>query len=185
MSDEISSIARSKMEKAVEAFRQQLASLRTGKASIALLDRIRVDYYGSSLPLNQVASVGTPETRLITIQPWDQSLIPKIEKAILASDLGLTPSNDGSIIRLQIPPLTEERRRELVRVVKRMAEDGRVAVRNVRREVNEIIKEREKEGECSEDESHRLMKQIQHLTDEYIGRIDTLLEAKKEEILKV
>ena len=185
MNDQIVATAREKMKKAVESLRQQMASVRTGKANVSLLDKIRVDYYGSLLPLNQVASIGVPEVNLITIQPWDREMLPKIEKSIMASDLGLTPSNDGSVIRLQIPSLTQERRRELVRVVKRLAEDSRVAVRNIRREANETLKKEEKRGELPEDDSHRLMEKVQDLTDQSIKEIDELLKNKEEEIMTV
>ncbi len=185
MDEQIVSTVRERMQKAVESLRQQMASVRTGKANISLLDKIRVDYYGSLLPLNQVASIGVPEVNLITIQPWDREMLPKIEKSILASDLGLTPSNDGSIIRLQIPSLTEERRKELVRVVKRLAEDSRVAIRNIRRETNEALKKQEKTGELSEDDTYRLMERVQDLTDEFIEKVDSILKKKEEEIMTV
>ncbi len=185
MDEKIVSTVKEKMQKALQSLGQQMASVRTGKANVSLLDKIRVDCYGSLLPLNQVASIGAPEVSLITIQPWDKEMLPKIEKSILASDLGLTPSNDGSIIRLQIPSLTEERRKELVRVVKRLAEDSRVEIRNIRREANDTLKKQEKSAELSEDDSHRLMEKVQDLTDEFIEEIDDLLKKKEEEIMTV
>ncbi|MCK4416789.1 MAG: ribosome recycling factor [Candidatus Latescibacteria bacterium] len=185
MDEKIVSAVKEKMQKALQSLGQQMASVRTGKANISLLDKIRVDCYGSLLPLNQVASIGAPEVSLITIQPWDKEMLPKIEKSIQASDLGLTPSNDGSIIRLQIPSLTEERRKELARVVKRLAEDSRVEIRNIRREANDTLKKQEKSAELSEDDSHRLMEKVQDLTDEFIEEIDDLLKKKEEEIMTV
>ena len=185
MDEKIVSTVKEKMQKALQSLGQQMASVRTGKANVSLLDKIRVDCYGSLLPLNQVASIGAPEVSLITIQPWDKEMLPKIEKSIQASDLGLTPSNDGSIIRLQIPSLTEERRKELARVVKRLAEDSRVEIRNIRREANDTLKKQEKSAELSEDDSHRLMEKVQDLTDEFIEEIDDLLKKKEEEIMTV
>lgn len=185
MDEKIVSTVKEKMQKALQSLGQQMASVRTGKANVSLLDKIRVDCYGSLLPLNQVASIGAPEVSLITIQPWDKEMLPKIEKSIQASNLGLTPSNDGSIIRLQIPSLTEERRKELARVVKRLAEDSRVEIRNIRREANDTLKKQEKSAELSEDDSHRLMEKVQDLTDEFIEEIDDLLKKKEEEIMTV
>ncbi len=174
-----------KMEKAVEAVRGELLRIRTGRATPSLLDGVKVECYGSTVPLNQVASIGVPEPRTILIQPWDKSILEEAEKAILKSDLGLTPSNDGNVIRLSVPPLTEERRRDLVKLVKRLAEEGRVAIRNVRREANERVKEQEKEGRVSEDEGKRAQKKIQELTDSYIEKVDAVLEDKEEEIMEV
>ncbi len=185
MDEKIVSTMKEKMQKALQSLGQQMTSVRTGKANVSLLDKIRVDCYGSLLPLNQVASIGAPEVSLITIQPWDKEMLPKIEKSIQASDLGLTPSNDGSIIRLQIPSLTEERRKELARVVKRLAEDSRVEIRNIRREANDTLKKQEKSAELSEDDSHRLMEKVQDLTDKFIEEIDDLLKKKDEEIMTV
>ncbi|MDZ7373833.1 MAG: ribosome recycling factor [candidate division KSB1 bacterium] len=182
--DEIFQDAENRMKKAVEATQAELSKIRTGKASPAILDTIRVDYYGSSLPLKQVASISVPEPRLITIQPWDRKILPEIEKAILKSDLGLNPINDGNIIRLPIPPLTEERRRDLVRIVHKLGEEGRIAVRNIRRDANEQLKKAEKDGEISEDDAHRAMKEVQDLTDEYIEKIDEIIKAKEKEILE-
>ncbi|MGI6678530.1 MAG: ribosome recycling factor [Dehalobacterium sp.] len=177
--------AEEKMSKSVEVLKKDLASLRAGRATPALLDKVQVDYYGTLTPVNQMANVSVPEARLLLIQPWDKSTIPSIEKAILKSDLGLTPSSDGNVIRIGIPQLTEERRKELVKVVKKKTEDARVAVRNVRRETNDMIKEFEKEREISEDESKRGLDEIQKITDKYIKKLDEVMNAKEEEIMEV
>ena len=159
-----------RMDTTLDVLRKEFASLRTGRASLSLLDGIKVDYYGSLTPMNQVATLAVPESRLITIQPWDPQAIEAIEKAILSSGLGLMPSNDGKIIRLPIPSLTEERRKELVKLAKKMSEDLRVAVRNIRRDINEEVKKIEKEKKISEDESHKAHEDIQKTTDQYIKR---------------
>lgn len=185
MVNEILSEAKHAMQKAIEAFQHEMATIRTGRASTALLDTIRVDYYGTKSPINQMANVGVPEPRLITIQPWDKGTISAIEKAILASNLGLVPSNDGNLIRLPIPQLTEERRKELVRMVRHQAEEGRISVRNARREANEMLREAQKEGEIPEDESKRAQDQVQTLTDEFVVKVDDLLKEKEEEIMEV
>ncbi len=174
-----------KMEATVEVFKKEIASIRTGRASLALLDGITVDYYGNQTPLNQVATLSVPEPRLITIQPWEQKIIPEIEKAIMKSDLGLTPTNDGKTIRLAIPPLTEERRKELVKVVKKRAEESRVALRNIRRDVLEEIKKLQKEKSLSEDEVKRWNEEVQKITDTYIKKVDELLSHKEKEIMEV
>jgi len=174
-----------KMEKAVQNLSKELASVRAGRANPALLDKVQVDYYGVQTPLNQLANISAPEPRLLVIQPWDKSALENIEKAILKSDLGLTPNNDGNIIRIAIPQLTEERRKELVKVVKKMAEDCRVAIRNIRREANEEIKNKEKSGEISQDESRRLQDNVQELTDKYIEKVNEVLAVKEEEIMEV
>ncbi len=176
--------AEASMKKGVEATVREFAGVRTGRASTALVQGITVDYYGTPTPLQQVATVATPETRLITIQPWDQSLVPAIEKAILKSDLGITPANDGRIIRIAIPPLTEERRKELVRIVRRMTEEGRVAIRNVRRDANEKLKALEKQKKISEDDLKKATDSVQKLTDKYIKEIDMALASKEKEILE-
>lgn len=173
-----------RMGKAIAALRRDLARVRTGRASTALLDGINVDYYGTSMPLNQVASVAIPESRLLTIQPWDVKILGDIEKAILKSDLGLTPANDGKIIRVNIPPLTEERRKELVRLVKKMAEECRVAIRNIRRDAIEHMKAQKKNKEISEDELFRSQDDVQKLTDGHIKEIEGIIEGKKKEILE-
>lgn len=177
--------ARAQMEKAVESTRREFASVRTGKATPALLDTVRVEAYGSKLPLNQVGTVSAPEARLLVIQPWDKSLLGEIEKAILAAGLGLNPSSDGNVIRVPVPALTEERRKEMVRLLHKLAEEGRVAVRHARQEANKDIKRRQQEHEIGEDEARRQLDEIQRLTDEYVGRIDRLLEAKEREVMEV
>jgi len=181
---EILSIANSKMEKAVEVLRRSLASIRTGRASPALLDWIKVDYFGTSTPINQLATVSSPESRLLIINPWDRSLLPAIEKAILKSDLGLTPINDGRVIRLPIPPLTEERRRELVKLVRRRLEEGRIAIRNIRRDGLEEVRKAEREKALSQDESRRAAELIQKLTENFMGQIDLLGREKELEIME-
>ena len=185
MIDKIYNAAEEKMKKALESTKAELAKIRTGKASTALLDGIRVNYYGAMVPIKQVASVSTPEVRLITVQPWEKGVIGEIEKAILKSDLGLNPVNDGHLIRIPIPPLTEERRHDLVRLSKKLGEEGRVAIRNARRDANEALKKAEKNHETSEDDSHRAMDDVQELTDDYIEKIDEVLKKKEEEIMEV
>ncbi len=172
------------MRKGVEATVREFVGVRTGRASTALVQGIAVDYYATPTPLHQVATVATPETRLITIQPWDQSLVPAIEKAILKSDLGITPSNDGRIIRIAVPPLTEERRKELVRIVRRMTEEGRVAIRNIRRDANEKLKSLEKQKQVSEDDLKKATDSVQKLTDKYIKELEMALASKEKEILE-
>jgi ribosome recycling factor len=185
MIDTVYKQTEAKMRKAIESFRSELNKVRTGKASSALLDGIKVNYYGSIVPLIQAASIAVPEARLITIQPWDKSMINEIEKTILTSSLGLTPINDGHIIRLPIPPLTEERRLELVKQTKRIGEEIKVSIRNSRREANESLKKAEKEHDISEDDSHRGQNKVQELTDEYIKKVDDILKIKEKEIMEV
>lgn len=175
---------REKMAKSLTALKNELKRVRTGRASQSLLDGIRVDYYGTVTPLNQMASISVPESRLVIVQPWDVSVIQDIEKAILKSDLGLTPSNDGKLIRISIPPLTEERRKELVKVVNKMAEDHKVAIRNIRRESNELLKGLKKDGDISEDDAFKAQDQVQNITDEHIKRIDGIYKEKEKEILE-
>ena len=177
--------AAERMKRSVEATRTEFATVRTGRASPHLLDRVSVDYYGAVTPLKQLANVSASEARLLTITPYDKSSIKSIEKAILESDVGLTPSNDGNLIRLTIPELTEERRKELVKVVHGIAEEGRVGVRNVRREVIHDLREMKKEGDLGSDDEHRAETELQKLTDARIGEIDSLLAGKEEEILQV
>src|ERR671925_763162 len=172
--------ARERMGKSIESTRNELATVRTGRASPHLLDRVNVDYYGATTPLKQLASVAATEARLLTITPYDKSAIKQMEKAIMESDLGLTPNNDGNVIRLQIPELTEERRKDLVKVVHGVAEEGRIAVRNIRRDVMHDLRELKKEGEAGEDEEHRAETELQKLTDGAIGEIDELLKGKEE-----
>jgi ribosome recycling factor len=176
--------ARERMGKSIDSTRHELATVRTGRASPHLLDRVQVDYYGASTPLKQLANVAATEARLLTITPYDKSAIKQIEKAILESDLGLTPSNDGNLVRLAIPELTEERRKELVKVVHGLAEDGRVAVRNIRRDCMHDLRELRKEGEVGEDEERRAEAELQKLTDSRIAEIEELLKGKEEEILR-
>jgi ribosome recycling factor len=183
--DDLLADAARRMDKSIEATAHELNTIRTGRASAALLDRIAVDYYGQATPLRQLATINVPEPRLLTVQPFDPSSVKAIERAIQESDLGLTPSNDGKIIRLPIPQLTEERRKELVKVVKHLAEEGRVAVRNVRRDVMHDLKELVKDGEVGDDEEHRAEDRAQKVTDEHVKRIDDLLEHKEEEIMEV
>lgn len=177
--------AREQMERSLDAMRREFASVRTGKATPALLDTVRVDAYGSKMPLNQVATVSAPEPRMLLVQPWDKTLLPVVERAIMTAELGLNPSNDGSVVRVPIPTLTEERRREMVRLLHKLAEEGRVAVRHARQEANKDIKARQGEHQISEDDAHREMDEVQKLTDQYIARIDDLLKAKEEEVMEV
>ena len=174
-----------KMKKTIAALEKELGKVRTGRASLALLDDIRGDYYGNPSPLNQVATLSVPESRLIVIQPWDNSIIGEIEKAILKSELGMTPANDGKVIRISIPRLTEERRKELVKLVKKMGEASKVGVRNIRREVIEELKTMEKSKAISEDELHHLQNQVQKTTDTFIENIDKVIEAKDKEIMEI
>ena len=174
-----------RMDKSVESAQHEFNTLRTGRASAALLDRIQIDYYGTKTPLKQLATINAPEPRLLTVQPFDPSSLPTIERTIQESDLGLTPSNDGKIVRLPIPQLTEERRKELVKVARQMAEEGRVAIRNVRRDVMHHLKELVDKGEVGSDEEHRAEERVQKLTDEHTHRIDELLKRKEDEILEV
>lgn len=185
MTDEVLNDARARMQKAVEATRREFASLRTGRASPGLLEHLRVDYYQTLTPLNQLATISVPEPRLLVVQPWDRGMVREIERALLKSDLGLVPSSDGVVIRLPIPPLTEERRKELVKIARRHAEEGRVAIRNLRREAKETLEQFEDEGEISEDECRRGLERLQHLTDETIAQLDRLLHAKEQEIMEV
>jgi ribosome recycling factor len=173
------------MDKSVEAIRNEFATVRTGKAAPALLDLIKVDAYGSQMPLNQMATISAPEPRLLVVQPYDPSQLGAIEKAIMASDLGLVPNNDGKIIRLPIPPLTEERRKELVRLTHKIAEEGRIAIRNIRHDANKRIHQEQKDGDVSEDEMHRQLKEVQDLTDKHIATIDQMLERKEQEVMEV
>jgi len=185
MPAEVIADAKGRMTKALEATRHEFGAVRTGRANPALLEQIRVDYYGVPTPVNQLATVSVPEPRLLVIQPWDKKMVKEVERAIMKSELGLVPSSDGVVIRLPIPSLTEERRRDLVKVVRKQAEEGRVAVRNVRREAKEMIEELEKDGEVSEDASLRAMEELQRLTDEFIAAVDRALESKEKEILEL
>jgi len=184
MIEDIYQETRESMGKTVAALKRELKRIRTGRASLSVLDGIKVDYYGTPTPLNQMATLAVPESRLITIQPWDASVIKDIEKAILKSDLGLTPSNDGKILRISIPPLTEERRKELVKVIHKICEDHKVAARNIRRDSNDLLKSLKKDGDISEDEAFRSQDEIQKITDEHINLIDECYSEKEKEILE-
>ena len=177
--------AEEKMKKAVKALEDDFKTIRTGRASAALFENIRVDYYEQKVPLNQVATISIPEARLVIIQPWDRSVLPEIEKAIQKSELSVNPNNDGKVIRIAIPPLTEERRKELAKVAKNIAEKSRVSIRNVRRDTNEDIKKQEKDSSLSEDQAKRGMDEIQKLTDKYIEEINTVLGKKDKEIMEI
>jgi ribosome recycling factor len=185
MIDELLQDAREHMDKSVEATRAKFGSVRTGRASPALLDRVSVDYYGAQTPLKQLATINAPEARLLTVQPYDKSSMKAIERGILESDIGLTPNNDGAVIRLSIPELTEERRKELVKVVRGIAEEGRVAIRNIRRDVMHDLRELRDAGEAGQDDEHRAEDLLQKLTNEKIGDLDSVLKSKEEEILEV
>lgn len=174
-----------RMQTSIEALKKKFASVRTGRASLALLDGLTVDYYGTPTPLQQLASLNIPDSRQISIQPWEHKIIPDIEKAIMKSDLGLTPMNDGKLIRINIPALTEERRKQLVKVVKKEAEEAKVAVRNIRRDVNEELKKLEKEKHISEDEIKKEHEEVQKTTDSFIKKVEELLEHKEKEIMEV
>ncbi len=174
-----------RMDGAIDALKKDFGSVRTGRASLALLDGIMVDYYGNPTPLQQVASLSVPESRQIMIQPWEQRVIAEIEKAIMKSDLSLTPTNDGKVIRINIPPLTEERRKQLVKLVKKRAEEAKIAIRNIRRDSNEDLKKLEKEQHLSEDDAKKFHAEIQKLTDSYITKVDEVLKHKENEIMEV
>lgn len=185
MLDEIRKDAVERMTKSVAAFQQELQKLRTGRAHTSLLDHVTVEYYGSEVPLNQVASVGVEDARTLTITPWEKTMVQKVEKAIMTSDLGLTPATSGLVIRVPLPPLTEERRKDLVRVVRHEAEGGRVAVRNIRRDALHHSKDLLKDKEITEDQDHRFHDEVQALTDKYIAEIEDLLTAKEAELMEV
>lgn len=183
--DEVKSRAEEKMKKSVGSLKDEFNTIRTGRASSALFDKIRVDAYGQKTPLNQVATISVPEARLVVIQPWDKALLGEIEKAIQTSELSVNPNNDGKVIRINIPPLTEERRKEYVKHAKNLAEQCRVAIRNVRRDANEELKKKQKSGELSEDLEKRGVEEVQKLTDRHIADVDKLLEAKEKEIMEI
>ena len=185
MIDDLLLTVEEKMAKAVDALRHDLLTIRTGRASPALVEGLKVDVYGSVMPLNQLATIAVPEPRLLAIRPWDASTLSAIERAILKSELGLTPNNDGKIIRLSIPPLTDERRRDLARMVNQRVEEGRVAIRNARRDTMKSLQAMEKDGDISEDDRYRAQEDLQELTDEYIGKLDALGEANQTEIMEV
>jgi ribosome recycling factor len=177
--------ASERMQKALEAMKREFASVRSGKASAALLDGIKVDYYGTLTPLPQVANISAPDARLLVIHPWEKKLIPEIVKAIQKSDLGLNPQSDPNVIRLPIPPLTEERRKDLVKLVKKVAEEGKVAIRNIRRDANDAFKKAEKDKTVSEDESRKAQDKVQEITDEHIEKIEEMLKKKEQEVMEV
>ncbi len=185
MVDEIFEDLKDRMGKSIESLKREYSRLRTGRASVSLLDGIRVSYYDTPTPLNQMASLAVPEPRLIVIQPWDKTAIEDIEKAILKSELGLTPMNDGNVIRISIPPLTEERRKELVKVARKMSEENKVSIRNIRRDANEMLKDLKKEKEITEDDLFRSQEEVQKATDQFISQVDELCAAKEKEILEI
>lgn len=185
MAEAVMKNAEERMDKAITALKKELATLRAGRASSSLLDKVIVEYYGSMTPVNQLANINTPDPRTLLIQPWDKSSVGAIEKAIQKSELGLTPSNDGSVIRINIPALTEERRHELVKLVKKHGEEAKVAIRNVRRDANDEIKKKEKSAEISEDESRRFQEEIQKRTDHFVAEVDKVLASKEKEVLEV
>ncbi|NLN06048.1 MAG: ribosome recycling factor [Firmicutes bacterium] len=185
MLEDVYKDARERMEKAVAVLKQDLASLRAGRATPALLDKIMVDYYGSQMPIKQLANISVPEPRLLVVQPWDKKAVAEIERAILKSDLGLTPNSDGTVIRLAIPQLTEERRKDLVKVCRKKAEDSRVAIRNIRRDANEELKRMEKASEITEDQFRKAQEEIQKITDKMIEAVDKVLADKEKEIMEV
>jgi ribosome recycling factor len=177
--------AEDKMQKAVEALQRELSTIRAGKATAALLDNVRVDYYGTPTPVKQVASISVPEARLLVVQPWEKNLLQPVAKAIQASDLGLNPQDDGNVLKIPIPPLNEERRRDLVKLAHKLGEEGRVAVRNARRDANDLLKKAQKDGEIPEDDSRRLVDQVQKLHDKYIGQIEEVIKKKEAEMMEV
>ncbi len=185
MADDIISAAEVNMKKTLDVVKREFSSLRAGRATPDLLSKVVVNYYGTPTPITQMANISAPEARLLIIQPWDKSTLPEIEKAIMKSDLGLSPSSDGTVVRLAIPQLTEERRKELVKVVKKKSEEGRVAIRNIRRDANDSLKDKEKKGELREDELHRLQEEVQKLTDRIIKEIEQLTAKKEQEIMQV
>ncbi len=185
MADEFLEEAKRKMANAVAATEREFASIRTGRASVSLLDRLSVESYDQRMPLKQLATVSVPDARTIVVQPWDKSIVKDVERAIYQSDLGLTPTSDGTVIRINIPSLTEERRRDLAKLVRKLAEEGKVAVRRARGDANKAIKSAQKDGALSEDDAQRLMEKVQEFTDRYIEQVDTLLRAKQEEIMEI
>jgi ribosome recycling factor len=185
MLNEITNEAEHKMKKAIQVIKEELSHIRTGRASSALVENIKVEYYGIPTPLKEIANISIPEADLIVIQPWDKNCVNDVEKAIWKEDIGLTPNNDGNVIRLSIPPMTEERRKEMAKIVKKETESSKVAIRNVRREINDKIKKMEKDSEISEDKSKELFKEIQELTDNYTKKIDDIYKLKESEIMKV
>ena len=185
MIEDIKKDASTRMGKSIEALKNEFSKIRTGRAHVSLLDHVKVDYYGNEVPINQAATVSVSDARTLAVQPWEKELVPVIEKAIMNSDLGLNPSTSGNIIRVPLPMLTEERRKEMIRVVRHEAEGGRVAVRNIRRDANNDIKELLKEKEITEDDAHRGEDEIQKITDKYVAEIEQLLEAKEKDLMEI
>lgn len=185
MITEVKKQAQTKMDKAIQVLKKELAAIRAGRANPALLEKVVVEYYGADTPLNQVANISTPDPRSLVVQPWDPSILADIERAIINSDLGLTPNNDGKVIRITIPVLTEERRNELIKVVKKTGEESKVAIRNIRREANDELKKLGKEGEITEDESRRGQDEIQKMTDRYVKEVDQVIGQKEKEMLEI
>jgi ribosome recycling factor len=185
MVNQVKTQAQEKMEKAIQVLKKDLLTLRAGRANPAILDKVQVEYYGSEMPINQMANISTPDPRTLLIQPWDKSALGEIERAILKSELGLTPNNDGNVIRITIPPLTEQRRNELVKVARKMGEEAKVAIRNIRRDANDELKKMEKNGEIPEDMSRRGQDEIQKLTDRFIKEADQVISAKEKEIMEI
>ncbi|GAC1399249.1 MAG: ribosome recycling factor [Ktedonobacteraceae bacterium] len=183
--DDLFSDAERRMQKAIEALKQDLTAIRTGRASASLVDRIQVDYYGTPTPINQVASISVPDARQVVIQPWERKLLPDIEKAIQKSDLGINPNNDGQVIRLNVPPMSEERRRDMAKVLHKKLDEHKVAVRNVRRDVQDKLRDREKKKEVSEDELKRSVDRLQKLTDRFIDEMDKVGKSKEQELMEV
>lgn len=185
MVNQVKTQAQEKMEKAIQVLKKDLLTLRAGRANPAILDKVLVEYYGSEMPINQMANISTPDPRTLLIQPWDKSALGEIERAILKSELGLTPNNDGNVIRITIPPLTEQRRNELVKVARKMGEEAKIAIRNIRRDANDELKKMEKNGEIPEDMSRRGQDEIQKLTDRFIKEADQVISAKEKEIMEI
>ncbi|HOV16497.1 MAG TPA: ribosome recycling factor [Candidatus Cloacimonadota bacterium] len=174
-----------KMQKALDSLLHQFSKIRTGRASVSILDDVKINYYGSPTPVKQLCNISIPEARLIVIQPWDKTTLADIEKAILAANLGITPENDGNVIRLPFPPLTEDKRKEIVKNLKKMAEDARVAIRNIRRDINEEVKKNKKDSEISEDDEKKFLKEIQDITDDWIKKVDEAEKVKEKEIMEI
>lgn len=185
MLDDLLREARAGMDKAIKALKREMAKVRTGRASISLLDDVRVDYYGTPTPLAQVATLSVPEPRMITVQPWEKNLIPEIEKAIFKADLGLNPSSDGQLIRLPIPALTEERRKEMAKLIRKMGEDAKISIRTARRDANETLKMLEKEKEITTDDQKSAEKDVQKITDEFVQNVDEVVKTKEQEIMEI
>jgi len=185
MVNDVKQKTKTAMDKAIDALKRELGKVRTGRASVTLLDDVLVNYYGTPTPLNQVGTLAVPEPRLITIQPWEKNLIPEIEKAILKSDLGLNPNSDGTLVRIAIPALTEERRKEMVKVIKRIGEESKIAIRNIRRDGNDALKKLQKDKEITEDEQKSGEKEIQEITDQHVKKVDEVLEHKEKEVMEI